>query len=713
MQIPWLKRSDLQAVREPSGWILKDPVSLTYTQLDEVEYATLNLLDGRTTLNRILTRLQNQFPHCQLIAEDIADFIGVLAGHQLIRRSEYGDAQRLSQPRPLAMKYLQQASSVFRIRLPLFNPSPWVDRLLPLLRSCLGPAFTFICGSILLAAAMVVVLRFRELADTMPSLGQFLGPANLPLLLTMFVAVKLFHESGHAIAARWFGVECRECGIMLLFLTPVLYTDVTDGWMKPRQERMIITAAGIGVELVIAAVCVLLWLGAQPGLLKSILLNTAVLCSVNTLLFNGNPLLKFDGYFLLSDVWRIPNLSSRSAEAVRDQAIGWLTGQPAAHFDSPNDRRRLLFYGWCSAVYRVFLVVALLHVIQQVSESWNLAFLGTILAGVFLVTSVLLPVAMFARNLTASIAEDEGAGRRVSAKAIRSAILLALLLVGLLVPIRTTTVVPAFVEPDMVPVYVRLPGRVQPEVAYGDSVTKGMALAELHNPELQQKAFRLHARAEELDIRRNALLANPQTATAEVIPSLTEALKAANERLEAFEKEQNLLKITAPAVGQFLPPPVVPPERRTDMPQLWHGRPLDLANKQAWLKEGTLLGYVGHPEEVSIVACVDEQTIERIRPDQQVSIAIGAERNFKGTVVSASAVPMNELPSTLMVAGKISGRPTSTGVIPNSPTFAVSIRLEETPLEPVAPLFAVGEARISLSPTSLADRAIRFLRDNF
>ena len=154
MQIPWIKRSDLRTVRLTDGWVVKDPIALTYTQLDDVEYTTLSLLSGHTTLNNVLATLQRRFPHCQLSHEDLTDFFAVLAGHQLIRRLDTGDSGRLQHSPSWGLRLLGHLSSVFRVRLRLFDPSPFVDWLLRSLKFVSLPLSGFL-GAVLLSLSLI------------------------------------------------------------------------------------------------------------------------------------------------------------------------------------------------------------------------------------------------------------------------------------------------------------------------------------------------------------------------------------------------------------------------------------------------------------------------------------------------------------------------------------------------------------------------------
>ena len=170
---------------------------------------------------------------------------------------------------------------------------------------------------LVVVAIAMVFLRFDQLAHNLPGPWDFFGPDNLLLLLATFVVVKTLHEMGHAFAARRFGAECHEAGVMLMMFTPLLYTNVTDAWILDRRSRLMITAAGMLVELALASVATILWFAAAPGILKAMLANVMVLCTIGTIVFNGNPLLRFDGYFLLTDLAGLPNLSQRASHRLQ------------------------------------------------------------------------------------------------------------------------------------------------------------------------------------------------------------------------------------------------------------------------------------------------------------------------------------------------------------------------------------------------------------
>ncbi|MEO1981987.1 MAG: hypothetical protein ABGZ24_15825 [Fuerstiella sp.] len=443
MQFPWLKRDDLVAVPHDSGgWVVKDPLTLHYTHLDDIEYSVLNLMDGRISFAEVLDRARQLCPERRLVPDDLGQFVRVLAGHQLIRQLRGGDSARLD-PQASSTSPLRLISPLFRIlRLQrrLLNPSRMLDAAMPLVSVLYKPVVVRTMIMIGLLAITVVGLRFGELLKALPSMADFLGPQNMIVMLLVFVTVKVLHEAGHAFTARYFGAECNECGVMLMVFTPVLYTNVSDAWLLPRQQRMLITAAGILIELFIAAVFVLLWSFAAPGTTRSLLLNTVVLCSVNTILFNGNPLLRFDGYFLLTDWVGIPNLASRASAVVQQTLLRLVTGHDSVSIEPIRTRRFLLAYGLASAAYRVLLTLAILKLVDVMSREWHVQFLGNFLSAVILTGFVIIPVVTFLFRI---LEHDEANSRSWFRMTIAAVVLLLLAEF----PLPHSVIAPAIVEP--------------------------------------------------------------------------------------------------------------------------------------------------------------------------------------------------------------------------------------------------------------------------
>ena len=179
-------------------------------------------------------------------------------------------------------------------------------------------------ASTALAAAALVFTHFDAFQARLPTFQQFFAGHNWLLLAAALAGAKVLHEFGHGLACKRFGGECHEMGVMLLVFTPCLYCNVTDSWMLPSKwRRAAIAAAGMYVELALAAGATFLWWFSNPGIVNSLSLNTMFICSVSTLAFNANPLLRYDGYYILSDLLEIHNLRQKADAVIRRAVTRW------------------------------------------------------------------------------------------------------------------------------------------------------------------------------------------------------------------------------------------------------------------------------------------------------------------------------------------------------------------------------------------------------
>src|SRR5262249_54993159 len=186
------------------------------------------------------------------------------------------------------------------------------------------------------------------------------------------------HELGHAITCKRFGGECNRMGIMLLVFTPALCCDVSDAWtFRERWKRIAVSAAGVTVELVLAALATLVWSVTQSGWVNALALNVIFVCSVSTLLINGNPLLRYDGYYVLADWLGTPNLQQQASTTLRRGVVWLLTG---VRLDQPRFLAEphpavLWSYAVLSLVYRVVVLVGIIWFLDRILRPWGL---GTI-----------------------------------------------------------------------------------------------------------------------------------------------------------------------------------------------------------------------------------------------------------------------------------------------------------------------------------------------
>ncbi|GAG26164.1 unnamed protein product, partial [marine sediment metagenome] len=234
-----------------------------------------------------------------------------------------------------------------------------------------------------LMAVTSIAVHFDAFQARLPAFHEFFGPQSWLLLGAVLAVTKVLHELGHAYACKRFGGECHEIGILLLVFTPCMYCDVSDSWLLPSKwKRAAIGAAGIYVETVLASLATFFWWHSDPGLFNFVCLQVMFICSVSTLLFNGNPLMRFDGYYIVSDLLEMPNLQQKAGVVLKRITSRWCLGLKQQDDPFLPQRCRLLFAAYTvgSFAYRWVIVFSILIFLCNVFEPYGLQAIGYTLA---------------------------------------------------------------------------------------------------------------------------------------------------------------------------------------------------------------------------------------------------------------------------------------------------------------------------------------------
>ncbi|MBQ7814326.1 MAG: hemolysin D, partial [Thermoguttaceae bacterium] len=326
-------RSDLEAKRATylgrSYWIVKDPIGLKYYRFQDEEYFILEQLDGTKSLDAIKEAFEARFPPQKITLEEIQSFVGQLhqcslivvgvpdQGHELLKRRKKRRRKEV----------MAQCSNILAIRFKGVDPNRFFDRLMPYVRWCFHPVTLCLCLVLMAAALLLVGIEFDHFRSKLPEFQQFFGPENLILLSITLGLTKVLHEFGHGLSCKYWGGECHELGVMILVLTPCLYCNVSDSWMIPSKwKRAGIVVAGVFVECTLASICTFIWWFTNENLLHYLCLNVMFISSLSTIVFNMNPLLRYDGYYLLSDLLEIPNMRQKATKIMTQKASSWFLG---------------------------------------------------------------------------------------------------------------------------------------------------------------------------------------------------------------------------------------------------------------------------------------------------------------------------------------------------------------------------------------------------
>lgn len=628
------KRPDLTAQRQRylgrSYWVVKDPVGLHYFRFQEEEYAILQMLDGQTSLDELKERFEAQFPPQKITLEELQQFLGMLHRSGLVVASVPGQGTQLRKRRDERRRkeLVAMLSNVLSIRFKGFDPERLLNRLYPWVRWFFSPVVLVLWCVLTVSALLLVTVQFETFQSKLPGFYQFFSPTNALWLAVVLGLTKILHEFGHGLACKHFGGECHEMGIMILVLTPCLYCNVSDSWMLPNKwHRAAIGAAGMYVELLLAAIATFVWWFSEPGLLNNLCLNVMFISSVSTVIFNGNPLLRYDGYYILADITEIPNLRQKATQILSRKAGQWFLGLEPPEDPFLPERNQIFFalYSVAASIYRWMVVFSILWFLYQVFKPYRLEIIGQAIGIAALYGLFVMPLYKVGKFFYVPGRWDKVKKPRMYVSlAVLALIVAAVVLVPL--PYHVMAVLEVQAR-DASSVYVDVPGRLDAlYVRPGDEVAKGDALAQLGNIDLDLQVSEISAQKSQYEARLAALewrrVRDP--AAGADIPEIKKVLEGLNKQLAEIQVKKDKLRLTAKADGTVLPPPWnAPPREDPDAPlPSWSGTPFLPQNGGAYLEEGTLFCQIGNPRNMEAVLIIDQADIEFVRKGQQVDLKL-------------------------------------------------------------------------------------------
>jgi len=703
---------------------IKDPLTLRYYQLREEEFFVLQQLDGHASAAVIQEAFEREFAPRKLGVRGLQSFLAMLHREGLILADAEGQGTGL----------LKRAGQVRRrerfgafgnplaIRFRGVDPERLLAWLYPNIRHVFSVWAMATGLAIALAAATLIAVQFQAVRAKLPEFQAFFCLDNLVWFLLAIAISKILHELGHGLACKHFGGECHELGVMLLVFTPCLYVNVTDAWLLPNKwHRIAISAAGMIVEVLLAAVCTFIWWFSEPGLLNSICLHLMFVCSVSTVLFNGNPLLRYDGYYVLSDLLETPNLRERSISLVRRGLTWWFLGIELGMERMYPDRRRglLVAYAVAAVLYRVFIVVAILWFCHAVLKPYGLQVVAQALTVLVIGGMLVVPVWRGIRFFSNPARRHQVQGRRFARGLAAIAIVLA---VVLFIPLPHRVGAPAVLQPkEARRVFVSVPGLLVSSVKPGVAVREGQTLGQLENADLAMEITRLRGRQEILRTQLDSLKRRSAHQThlgtrdsGSEIPATEQALADVEQRIEKRLEEQARLNLTAPSAGVVLPTRRRPSSINPGQLETWSGSPLDESNRGAYLETGTLFCLVGDPDRLEAMLVVNQTDIEFVRVGQRVRLQMGqlAGRYLRGEITEISKIDTETAPPELVAGGNLPVRTDVDGTTQLIGVFyQVNVALDDHPHKLLPG--AAGQARIHATSRSLARRILRYLSSTF
>ena len=566
------------------SWVLQRPATNTWHRLDGASFGLVDRLDGRASVGEIWERALVERDRDAPTQDEWMALLAALHAAELLVVERRVPAEDLFERREAVRvrERRQRWLNPLYLRFRLADPDAWLTRCEPLARALFSRTAALLWLALVGAGATALFAGgdafARALAD--PAL---LSPRTALLFLVVYPPLKLLHELGHALAVKRLGGRVPEIGVALMVLMPLPYVDASASAAFPeRRDRMLVDAAGLLVELAAAAVGALLW-ASGAGLAADVGLVLVLVGGFSTLLVNGNPLLKFDGYHLLADALEMPNLAARARREtlgrLRAALIGerW-TGEPAT---DRRERRWLLAYGLLSGPYRTGLT---LWIAWLVSDRWFA--LGTLLAAYAVCAALAVPAWRAVRAL-GSDPGLAGARPRLLAGLVPCAV--TALVLGLPLPHASVARGVVWLPDEAV---VRAAGECEitdARAVPGSHVRAGDELFRCTDPELELRERELLARLDELDVELAGRATGDPAGHARLAPER----RATRAALEDVRVRRAAERRVAAVDGRF-----------------------DVAGTAALegraLGRGEIAGYVVPPRARTVRVAIDEHDIARV-----------------------------------------------------------------------------------------------------
>lgn len=558
--------------------VVKEPLGQKYYQFPPQVYHLLTLLDGEITIDQLQDAYHEKYAPKRITRQELQQLLTRFHQDGLVVSDMPGQGIELLKrgDKNNRMERFQMLSNILAIRYRGFDPERILNWLIKWTWWIFTKPMVYLVLVLASIALMSVVVNWGAFQAKLPGFDAFFDPKQWYLFVLVLAVTKMFHEFGHGLSCKRLGGECHEIGFMLLVLTPCLYCNVSDSWrLNNKWHRAAIGAAGMYVEIILATIATFVWWFVQPGLVQDICLRVMLVSSISTVLFNGNPLLRFDGYYILSDILEIPNMGQKSTKALTT-----LLGRHWLGLEMPDDalmptNRPAAFASYTVAAfcYRWIIMFSILLFLMRWLEPYGLESLGIGIALFSLIGIVVMPCYKLYRYMSVPGRMHQVKKKRFfGVLTVVGAIIAALLLVPFPHMMRCDIVV---VPATMSAVYVEEPGVLEHCFVYpGDYVEAGQEIARLRNLQLEEMLIdaegAVAVKEAQLQVARDQML---NGFGASQVGSLQAEFDEAVSLLADLRIRASKLVIRAPIAGTIMETPYKHPAQAVDEDSLVDQQP--------------------------------------------------------------------------------------------------------------------------------------------
>lgn len=662
-QVRWFRH----CYRQQAWHLTQDLSTGQFLRLNQQAYALLALLDGHRTVEEAWQLSQQRGGDDAPTQQEVIQLLNQLHQAHLIAFDRMPDVEGSHrQARELRMKKLRlYLSNPMAVKVPLLNPDRWLHRHVDLLPRQVWQWLPWLWLAFMATSLVQLGMHWDSLTQSLAA--AVFTPESLLMLWLVFPLTKLVHEWGHGLAVKALGGRCREMGLMFLVLVPVPYVDASDSSsLSSKWLRILVGGAGMMAELTLAGIALWLWPVVSPGPLQGLLHLVIVVAGISTIVFNANPLLRFDGYYMLSDVLEIPNLAPRSnllwLHLLKSRLLGLTEDRPPATV--AGERPWLWAYAPASLLYRTMVTLGIIWLVAQ-----HYFFVGVVLALWVTWGFVGLPILRAARYLGRETALQ---GRRLRAASVFVTAGATLALAAALVPLPNSTVVEGVIwlpEQSRVRAPVTCFGH-QMLVSPGQPVTAGQALMSCNEPQLDAQLAEAQARLGELRTRFERAESRDRVEWAVA----REQLEHQKRVVASLQRRSGELVMLSPHDGEFNMSAV------SDF-------------KGRHVERGELIAHVLEPSRYSLLTVVPQADVDQVRQHTRGVELRTADRIMeliRARVVREVPAATQDLPSyalSLQGGGQIgldprssrsvNDQPSSSGAKALSPLFQFELAFDE------------------------------------
>ncbi len=648
--VPARLRADLvikkQFFKNEEYYVVKDPLALTYHRFGPEEAYLVSLLDGKRSLAEIIDKFHEEYPNWEMDLKEAAHFINQLGNNGLLNitaRKFVDFAKQKPKASQAAMRvWIKLVAKLIFFKIPLIDPSPWLGTLTYHLRWIWTRWFVLGCLGFFVWTVFWLFTNKQAFAQNDIN---FFSPENLFLIWFQLIFIKSLHEMGHATTSRHFGGEVHEMGVCLICFTPCGYVDSTDAYMmKYKRHKIYTVIAGIFTEFIIAAIAAHVWLYAPPGLIKNLAFNAMMVASINTVFFNMNPLMKFDGYYVISDLLEIPNLRTKSIAYcsywVQKNLFGMRNLMLEQVFEEESNSRIFLFYAVAAFSYMGFIIVSLSQIFARVLTPYGLGQFG-------LALGVLVQASFLGYPIAKVLLDAFGASAKQHIERIESVqnVLLKRILPIALV-ITLVMIIPTHFKIDRQGTAIFETAELVSStsggklseifVKTGQWVEKGETLTKLENPKVEADFETARINLEMSRLNYGKLLSNPEYDNNLKLSQAAAKLELAQTQFERLKAKVDALHIVAPLSGYVLTPDI-------------HLRLGDYINPEDRILR------IGTHDQMRLIIALTEKEVDLLEADSRVTgrwVVNGQRFETRLDVFPENPAKLNEYhPSMLAIFG--------------------------------------------------------------